>query len=171
GAVAAGGNGFVAAFVAGVFFEPAARQLPPGTLHLVEDVGELLSLALWFIFGAIVNQTLAGGSITWQIVLFALVALTVARVLPVAASLVGTDIAHRDRLVVGWIGPRGIATLVFGMLAFVGLPDPENDLALAVTVVTIVLSVVVHGLSSGLVMRRYRTGPVSPLPSDRDHRP
>jgi NhaP-type Na+/H+ or K+/H+ antiporter len=158
GAVVAGGNGFVAAFVAGVFFEPEARRLPAGTLHLVEDVGELLSLALWFIFGAIVNQTLARGSVTWQIVLFAVLALTVARVLPVAAALAGTGIAPRDRLVVGWVGPRGIATLVFGMLAFVGLPDPENDLALTVTVVTIVASIVLHGLSTGWIIRRYRAG-------------
>jgi len=155
GAVLAGGNGFVAAFVAGVFFEPAARLLPAGTLHLVEDVGELLSLALWFIFGAIVNQTLADGAITWQIVVFALVALTVARIAPVAVSLVGTTVPARDRFVVGWVGPRGIATLVFGMLAFVQLPPGDNDRALAITVTTIVLSVVVHGLSTGLIIRRY----------------
>jgi NhaP-type Na+/H+ or K+/H+ antiporter len=156
GAVVLGGNGFVAAFVAGVFFEPAARRLPHGTLHLVEDVGELLSLALWFIFGAIVNQTLARGSITWQIVLYAVLALTVVRMLPVAVSLLGTNIAPRDRLVLGWVGPRGIATLVFGMLAFIDLPAPEEDLALTVTVVTVVASIVVHGLSTGLLARRYR---------------
>ncbi|MDQ4115559.1 MAG: cation:proton antiporter [Actinomycetota bacterium] len=154
-AIVIGGNGFVAAFVAGVLFGPAARRLPPGTLHLTEDVGHLLSLALWFVFGALVNQTLAGGSITWQIVLYAVLALTVVRVLPVAASLVGTDIAPRDRLVLGWVGPRGIATLVFGMLAFVDLPDPENDLVLTVTVVTVVASIVIHGLSTGLVARLY----------------
>ena len=149
------GNGFVAAFVAGVLFEPAARRLPPGTLHLAEDVGHLLSLALWFVFGALVNQTLAGGSITWQIVLYAVLALTVVRVLPVAVSLVGTDIAPRDRLVLGWVGPRGVATLVFGMLAYIDLPDPENDLVLTVTVVTVVASIVIHGLSTGLVTRLY----------------
>ncbi|GAA4538873.1 cation:proton antiporter [Pseudonocardia xishanensis] len=162
-AVLAGGNGFVAAFVAGVFFEPAARLLPAGTLHLVEDVGELLSLALWFVFGAVVNQTLAGGAITWQVVLFALVALTVARIAPVAVSLVGTTLSRRERFVVGWVGPRGIATLVFGMLAFVQLPGGDNDLALAVTVTTIVLSVVVHGLSTGLIIRRYDVDPEPPV--------
>ncbi|WP_103382566.1 cation:proton antiporter [Pseudonocardia dioxanivorans] len=155
-----GGNGFVAAFVAGVLFEPAARRLPAGTLHLVEDVGELLSLALWFIFGAIVNQTLARGAITWQVVVFALLALTVLRVAPVVVSLTGTDIARRDRVVIGWVGPRGVATLVFGMLAFVELHGPQAELVLAVTVVTIVASVAVHGLSTGWVARRYP--PVAP---------
>jgi sodium/hydrogen antiporter len=161
GAVVLGGNGFVAAFVAGVLFEPEARRLPAGTLHLVEDVGQMLSLALWFIFGALVNQTLAGGAITWQIVLYAVLALTVVRVLPVAVSLMGTDIAPRDRFVLGWLGPRGIASLVFGMLAFIELPGPENDLVLAVTVVTVVASIVIHGLSTGLVVRRY--GPAVPV--------
>lgn len=165
-AVLAGGNGFVAAFVAGVLFEPAARRLPPGTLHLTEDIGYLLSLALWFIFGAIVNQTLAGGSVTWQIVLYAVLALTVVRVLPVAVSLVGTDIAPRDRLVLGWMGPRGIATLVFGMLAFIDLPDPQNDIVLTVTVVTVVASIVIHGLSTGVVTRLY--GRAQPSAPDAD---
>ncbi|MFR9801201.1 cation:proton antiporter [Pseudonocardia sp. RS010] len=156
GAAVFGANGFVAAFVAGVFFEPEARRLPPGTLHLVEDVGTLLSLALWFIFGALVNQTLARGAITWQVVLYALVALTLARMLPVAVSLVRTDVGRRDRLVLGWAGPRGIATLVFGMLAFIDLPaGPQQELVLAVAVVTIVASIVIHGLSTGLVARSY----------------
>jgi NhaP-type Na+/H+ or K+/H+ antiporter len=154
-AVLLGGNGFVAAFVAGLLFEPAARHLPAGTLHLVEDVGYLLSLALWFMFGALVNDTLAGGSITWQIVLYAVLALSVVRVLPVALSLLGTEIAPRDRLVVGAMGPRCVATLVFGLLAFIQLPDPENDLVLTVTVVTVVASIVIHGLSTGLVTRMY----------------
>ncbi|TCK21459.1 cation:proton antiporter [Pseudonocardia endophytica] len=163
-AIVLGGNGFVAAFVAGVLFGPAARRLPPGTLHLAEDVGHLLSLALWFVFGAIVNQTLAGGSITWRIVLYCVLALTVVRVLPVALSLVGTTLSARDRFVLGGIGPRGIATLVFGMLAFIDLPDPENDLVLTVTVVTVVASIVIHGLSTGLVTRWYGRSPAGGAP-------
>ena len=71
GAVVLGGKGFIAAFVAGVVFEPEARQLPADALHLVEDIGALLSLALWFFFGAVLNDVVERGSITWQIVLFA----------------------------------------------------------------------------------------------------
>lgn len=155
GAVVVGGNGFVAAFVAGVFFEPEARRLPKDALHLVEDVGALLSLALWFVFGAIVNSTVAQGLITWQIVVYAALALTVVRMLPVAVSLIRTDVSPRDRLFLGWVGPRGIATLVFGMLAFIDLPGPDGNFVLAVMVVTVVASIVVHGLSTGLVAGRY----------------
>jgi sodium/hydrogen antiporter len=155
GAVVLGGNGFIAAFVAGVFFEPEARRLPSDALHLVEDVGATFSLALWFIFGAIVNDVVARGAITWQIVVYAALALTVVRMLPVAVSLAGTDVGARDRLFLGAVGARGIATLVFGMLAYIDLSGPDADLVLTTMVVTVVASIVVHGLTSGLVARRY----------------
>ena len=155
GTVVLGGNGFIAAFVAGVFFEPEARRLPPDALHLVEDVGATFSLALWFIFGAIVNDVVARGAITWQIVVYAALALTVVRMLPVAVSLAGTDVGARDRLFLGAVGARGIATLVFGMLAYIDLSGPDADLVLTTMVVTVVASIVVHGLTSGLVARRY----------------
>lgn len=155
GAVVLDGNGFIAAFVAGVFFEPEARRLPPDALHLAEDVGATFSLALWFIFGAIVNDVVARGAITWQIVVYAALALTVVRMLPVAVSLAGTDVGARDRLFLGAVGARGIATLVFGMLAYIDLSGPDADLVLTTMVVTVVASIVVHGLTSGLVARRY----------------
>jgi sodium/hydrogen antiporter len=155
GAVVIGGNGFVAAFVAGVLFEPEARQLPHQALHLVEDVGVLLSLALWFVFGAIVNDTITGGLISWQVVLYAALSLTVFRMLPVAVSLIGTNVSATDRLFLGWVGPRGIASLVFGFLAFANLSEADGDFVLTVTVATVVMSIVVHGLSTGLVIGRY----------------
>lgn len=148
GANVLGGNGFIAAFVAGVLFEPQAQRLPPDVLHLVEDVGALLSLALWFVFGTIVNQTVASGSVTWQVVVYALLALTVARVVPVWASMTGTDVSVRERLFLGWAGSRGMATLVFGLLAYIALPPDEGRFVIAVTVVTIVASIVGHGLSA-----------------------
>ena len=155
GAVVLGGNGFIAAFVAGVFFEPEARRLSADALHLVEDVGALLSLALWFLFGAVLNDVVERGSITWQIVLYAALALTAARMLPVAASLIGTDLVRRDRLFLGWARPRGIGSVVFGLLAYIELSGPDAEVVLAVMVVTVAASIVVHGLSTGLVTRRY----------------
>ena len=155
GAVVLGGNGFIAAFVAGVFFEPEARRLPADALHLVEDLGALLSLALWFLFGAVVVDVVERGSLSWQIVVYAAVALTAARVVPVEASLIGTDVAGRDRRFLGWARPRGIGSVVFGLLAYIELAGPDAELVLAVMVVTVAASIVVHGLSAGLVARRY----------------
>ena len=103
------------------------------------------------------------GSITGQIVLYAALALTVARMPPVSVSLVGTDVTRRDRLFLGWARPRGIASVVFGLLAYIELEGPEADLVLAVMVVTVVASIVVHGLSAGPVTRRYvRPDPAEP---------
>ena len=157
---------FIAAFVAGVFFEPEARRLPADALHLVEDVGAVLSLALWFLFGAVLNDVVERGSISWQVVLYAALALTVARMLPVSVSLIGTDLDRRDRLLLGWARPRGIGSVVFGLLAYIELTGPDAELVLAVMVVTVAASIVVHGLSTGLVARRYgkpdRGGATSP---------
>ena len=157
GSVVLGGNGFVAAFVAGVLFESTARRLPADALHLVEDVGALLSLAMWFLFGAVLVDVVERGAVTWSLVLYAALALTVARMVPVAVSTARTGLTGRDRLLLGWMGPRGIASLVFGLLAHTELTGPEADLVLAVMVVTVVASIVVHGLSAGLVASRLGT--------------
>ena len=138
------GNGFVAAFVAGLLFRSAAKQLPHDALHLVEDTGVLLSLVVWFLFGQLINRTLDDGT-DWAIVLFAVLAVVVARTLPVVASLARSDIERRDRWFVGWVSPRGLASIAFGLLAYIELDPPENDFVAEVMVVTVLVSVIVHG--------------------------
>jgi sodium/hydrogen antiporter len=157
------GNGFVAAFVAGVFFAPATRRLPDYALNLAEDVGMLLSLVVWFIFGAVINQVVASG-VAWRVVGYALLAVTVVRVIPVMVALRGSTISRRDALFIGWLGPRGLATIVFGLLAVIELTGPDADLVADVMVTTVLVSIVLHGLSYGplaaLYGRRYRDKPV-----------
>jgi sodium/hydrogen antiporter len=70
-------------------------------------------------------------------------------------SMIGTDLPGRDRLFLGWVGPRGMASLVFGLLAYIDLTGADAELVLAVMVITIVASIVIHGLSTGLVANRY----------------
>jgi sodium/hydrogen antiporter len=141
------GNGFVAAFVAGVVFAVRARELPKECLQLAEDTGTLLSLCVWFIFGAAVNDVLDAG-VKLDAVLYAVVALTVVRIVPVMLALRGTDISRRDALFLGWMGPRGLASLVFGLLAVIGLHRAASNLAAEVMVATVLLSVIVHGASA-----------------------
>jgi NhaP-type Na+/H+ or K+/H+ antiporter len=156
------GNGFVAAFVAGAFFALATRELPEDALNLTEDVGMLLSLVVWFIFGRAINQV--AGGITWRVAWYAVLVVTVMRIVPVMLSLLGTSISRRDALFLGWLGPRGLATIVFGLLAFVELRGADADLVADVMVATVVLSIVLHGLSYGplaaLYGRRQREKPV-----------
>jgi sodium/hydrogen antiporter len=153
-AIVFSGNGFVAAFVAGVLFEPATRQLPHDALHFTEDMGTLMGLVVWFIFGRMINETLFDGT-TVYIVVYALAVVSVARVVPVVLSLAGTEVARPDRLFLGWLGPRGLASIVFGLLAYIDLSPPQSDLVLEVMVVTVLTSVVVHGLSYGSIARAY----------------
>jgi NhaP-type Na+/H+ or K+/H+ antiporter len=110
----------------------------------------------------VLTDVVERGSITWQVVVYGAVALSAARMLPVELSLVGTDLAGRDRLFLGWARPRGIGSVVFGLLAYIELTGPDAELVLAVMVVTVTASIVVHGLSAGLVARRYETLRASP---------
>lgn len=140
------GNGFVAAFVAGLLFRPAFEKLPHDAVHLVEDAGVLLGLLVWFLFGQLINQTLADGT-DWAIVLFAVLAVVAARTLPVVVSLAGTTIQRPDRWFLGWVSPRGLASIAFGLLAYIELKPPENDLVGEIMVITVLISVLVHGAS------------------------
>lgn len=157
-AVLLSGSGFLAAFVAGICFGRAARRFPVDALHLTEDVSTMLTLVLWFAFGQIINQTIDEGGL-WIYVPYAAVALTVVRMVPVAIALIGTEVNARDRLVLGWLGPRGLASLVFGLLAYLGLQSPENGDIANIMVATVVLSVVCHGLTARLIGAWYGRRP------------
>jgi NhaP-type Na+/H+ or K+/H+ antiporter len=146
-ALGLGGNGFVAAFVAGVVFAVRGRTLPKECLQLAEDTGTLLSLCVWFLFGAAVNDVIEAG-IELDAIVYAVVALTVVRIVPVMLALRGTDIRRRDALFLGWMGPRGLASLVFGLLAVISLRGGASDLAAEVMVATVLLSVILHGASA-----------------------
>ncbi|MEY9872109.1 NhaP-type Na+/H+ or K+/H+ antiporter [Streptacidiphilus sp. MAP12-33] len=151
------GNGFVAAFVAGLCVRPDVPSLPPKVLSLVEDAGTLMSLALWFVFGQLVTQAFTG-EFDPRVVAYAVLTLTVVRAGPVLLCLIGTGLDLTDRLVLAWLGPRGLASIVFGLLAFVGLAptDPHAaDLVGQVMTMTVLISLALHGLSYGPLAARY----------------
>jgi sodium/hydrogen antiporter len=162
------GNGFVAAFVAGVFFAGFGRELPEDALHLAEDTGSVLSLIVWFLFGQLVNQTFSNG-IELRVIGYALLALTVVRIVPVMLSLIGSSITKVDALFLGWLGPRGMASIVFGLLAIIDLTHPQDDLVREVLVVTVLASIVLHGLSYGPIAAAYgkRAEPAAPRAGTR----
>ncbi|MEU9131398.1 cation:proton antiporter [Kitasatospora sp. NPDC048540] len=156
-AIVLDGNGFVAAFVAGLLFTPESRALPAPALHLLEDTGTLLSLALWFVFGKVVTQAFAG-DFDPRVVAYAALSLTVVRIVPVLICLVGSGLDRADRLLLAWLGPRGLASIVFGLLAFISLApaDPHAaDLIGQVMTMTVLMSLVLHGLTYGPLAERY----------------
>jgi sodium/hydrogen antiporter len=162
-AIEAGGNGFVAAFVAGIGFGSLMPREDELTLGFTDDAGELLSLLVWFAFGAIMlvpGFEHAG----WQDVVFAVLALTVVRMAPVALALLGSGLGRTTVAFIGWFGPRGLASVVFGLIAVDSLPAADANRILAAVSVTVALSVVAHGITASPFARRYARS-VATLPT------
>ncbi len=147
------GNGFVGAFVAGLAFGAATRDNLDETLEFTHDVAELASLVVWFMFGAVMLPALAHAE--WQDFAFALLALTVVRMAPVALVLIGAKLDLATVGVIGWFGPRGLASVVFALLAVETLaPDDAVRVATIITA-TVLSSVVLHGASAAPISARY----------------
>lgn len=152
--VALHGNGFIAAFVGGLAFGGMARQGGERLVPFVEDVGGLVSLLTWLTFGAVAAAP-AFANLDWRIALYAVLSLTVVRMLPVALALAGYRLSRTVTLFVGWFGPRGLASVVFGLLALETLGDTGSRPAVTIIGITVMLSVVVHGASADPLAKRY----------------
>jgi sodium/hydrogen antiporter len=153
-ALALHANGFIAAFVGGLAFGTAAGRRGEPLVPFVEETGALVSLLVWLAFGAVAVVPAVEG-VTWQIVLYAVLSLTVIRMVPVAAALMGTRLGWPTVVLVGWFGPRGLASVVFALLALEELGSPTAGHAVAVITITVLLSVVVHGATADPLATRY----------------
>ncbi|RDH78815.1 sodium:proton exchanger [Mycolicibacterium moriokaense] len=153
--LAVGGNGFVAAFVCGIAFNYLRRsEAMRGELELVDDIGYLLSAGMWFVFGATAVLALTYG-VAWGMVLFGVLALTVVRLVPVLIALLGSRFSWPERLLVGWLGPRGTTSIVFGLLAFNVLTGDNEQAVLLATVIAVLGSVVLHGVGAPAAARAF----------------
>jgi sodium/hydrogen antiporter len=168
-AIEFGGNGFIGAFVGGIAFgtvvhDPKEREV---TLGFDSQAGELLSLVVWFLFGAVLVTAL--DATTWQTAVFVVLALTVARMVPVALALLGEGFTRTTIAFMGWFGPRGMASVVFAVIAFDSMEGSDAKPVLAAITLTVLVSVVAHGLSAAPLSRRYGEG-VATLPEDAPER-
>ena len=152
-----GGNGFIAAFVAGLAFGGATRKGEEHAEEFTEVAGILLSIGIWLVFGATFVGSLIRDVQDVRPIVYAILSLTVIRMLPVAISMVGSRLALPTVSFVGWFGPRGLASIVFGLLALDALTESGGATgALARTVGwTVLLSVVAHGLTANPLAARY----------------
>ncbi len=141
-------NYFVAAFVAGLAFRAGQRDDDQASVELPELLGQVLSLTVWYVFGAVL---LVDGvrEVGWRIAVYAVLSLTVVRMVPVAVSLIGSGTTRRAGVFLGWFGPRGLASVIFGLLIVEELPidDPAVVSVVSAIALTVVLSVVLHGVS------------------------
>lgn len=151
GGLALEGNGFIAAFVAGITFGAVNHEAATEAVEYVERTGVLLTLAVWFIFGAAIAPVLLTDGLGWQPIVYALLSLTVVRMLAVALSLVRKKLHWSTVLFVGWFGPRGLASVAFLILALQSLSEAGIDTTLLAATAgwTILLSVILHGISAG----------------------
>jgi NhaP-type Na+/H+ or K+/H+ antiporter len=149
-----GGNGFIAAFVGGLAVGPTVEHVGERLIRFTEAEGQLLNLSVFFIFGVLVIGL--KGSLSWEVALYALLSLTVIRLLPVALSLAGTHLRGVSVLFMGWFGPRGLASIVLGLIVVAEAPTlagrEEIELVVALTVL---LSVLLHGLTAAPLSAAY----------------
>jgi sodium/hydrogen antiporter len=153
-AIELGGNGFIGAFVGGLAFGTMVqRREHDATLGFDAQAGVLLSLVVWFLFGAVMLTTLDG--MTWATAAFAVLALTLIRMAPVALALTGAGLSRATVAFVGWFGPRGLASIVFGLIGFDALHGSDAETVLTTVTLTVLLSVVAHGATAPPFARRY----------------
>jgi len=166
-AVGIGGNGFIAAFVGGLAFGRGSHRREEGAVRFTETQGSLLAIGVWIAFGL----TLAGRLLTdlWDpaAIAYAVLSLTIIRMVPVAIALTGLRFKRPTVLFIGWFGPRGLASIVFLIIGLEGLQaagvDPGHFGAAVAW--TVLLSVIAHGLTAGPLAARYGRR-VADLPPD-----
>jgi NhaP-type Na+/H+ or K+/H+ antiporter len=145
-------NGFVAAFVGGLMF--GSTQRDAGEIgEFGEELGEMFGLLVWLIVGAVAVDVLDG--VTWGMFALAVLALTVLRMIPVALAVIGSGLDRTTVAFIGWFGPRGLASIVFGIIALDALPAADGQPVVALITLTVVLSVLLHGVTARPLARRY----------------
>lgn len=141
------GSGFVAAFAAGLVYATVVPKTARPSTDVAEASGEMLELVVFALFGAVAVVP-AFEDLGWRVILFSLLALTVVRLVPVALGFARSGLGKADTLFVGWFGPRGIATLVFGLLVLEEGHLRQGALIEQVAVVTVTVSLVLHSLTA-----------------------
>src|SRR4051794_38869896 len=153
-ASALGGSGFIAAFVAGMTFRLVLGRDPADINELSEQVGNVLNGVTFLVFGAILLEP-ALGDLSWKLALYATLSLTLVRMLPVAIAMLGTRARPPTLAFMGWFGPRGLASIVFGVIVVEESNLPHEHLIVVAIYLTVGLSVFAHGVTAAPLAARY----------------
>jgi NhaP-type Na+/H+ or K+/H+ antiporter len=150
-AQAAGGSGFIACFVGGLLLSGLRRHHKQALLGGAVATGEAMALLTWIAFGVGALAQIIG-RLSWAAIIYAVLSLTAIRMVPVLLCLAGTGMRIAEKLFVAWFGPRGLATLVFGVIVF-NEKLPGNDTIVTVAGGTVLLSVIAHGISANPLVK------------------
>ena len=151
---ALGGSGFIAAFVGGMIFGGLRRRHGGEVGYLIEELGGVLNAITFIVFGAVILGP-ALGDVTWAIAAYAVLSLTLVRMLPVGIAMLGTGARRQTVGFLGWFGPRGLASIVFAVILVEEGGLPHDDVIITAIVITIGLSVLAHGLTAAPLANRY----------------
>jgi NhaP-type Na+/H+ or K+/H+ antiporter len=155
-----GGSGFIAAFVAGLVFGRVTRERgfsdagDTGDITEVTDIGDFgdtlaqfLTMIAFFVFGALVLAPTLG-DVDLQVLTYAVVSLAVVRMIAVAISMIRANLRPPTIVYMGWFGPRGLASIIFGTIIIEEAEIPHTDLIVTIMVVTVALSILLHGITA-----------------------
>lgn len=149
-----GGNGFIAAFSGGLVFGGLLRHPCRFLYEFMESEGQLLTLLTFFIFGAFMLPPAIEHATPGTFIL-ALAFLTLVRMVPIAISISGLGLSWPSKLFLGWFGPRGLASILFALLILEKYPVSGTEEILACVVITVGLSILLHGLSAAPFAKMY----------------
>jgi len=145
------GSGYIAAFTGGMFFGFREKKSTHKLVLSAEGTGETLALVTWMLFGAMVIGP-AFKLFSWDVVIYALLSLTVIRMVPIYLSLAGSGESVSNRLFLGWFGPRGLASIVFAIMV-INEKVPNGEFMALVVTCTVFLSLIAHGISANPLAR------------------
>lgn len=149
-----GGNGFIAAFVGGMVFGNTIRHSCTFLFEFMETEGQLLMLITFLVFGAaLLPEGVAHFDL--RFLFYAVLSLTVIRIVPIAVSLIGAGLRPPTQLFLGWFGPRGLASILFVLLILEESEVSHREELLSITVIAVALSALLHGISAAPLANLY----------------
>jgi NhaP-type Na+/H+ or K+/H+ antiporter len=165
---AVGASMFIAAFVAGLAVQIGFKPAGQHSVDFTEEWGQIINLSVFFLFGLLVGRNWQ--SFTLAHTLYAILSLTVVRMLPVAIALIGTCLSRATVLFMGWFGPRGLASIVLGLVYLEQRAQHPGEATIRLAVmVTVLFSIFAHGLSAapGINLYATRLATLKPAPPER----
>ena len=145
------GNGLIAAFLCGIAMGATEHEVPEGFVEFAENVSTILQVITFFVFGALIVATGFDHSVP-PLIVFVAFALLLARPAAVLLSFIRTKIPRPERLFIAWFGPKGVASMLFALLALKSEVG-NGGLIFDVAAITVIASIVVHGLTDTLGAR------------------
>ncbi|NIY73766.1 hypothetical protein HCZ30_15155 [Marivivens donghaensis] len=155
GAEIVGGNGFLAAFAAGLMIARRAKHIVREATQFGEAEGQLLGLIVFIVFGAVLVPDAFKNGMDWRIWPYAILSLTVIRMAPVAISLIGSGLRPNTVAFIGWFGPRGLASILYVLLLLEESEISMDGVIVQTVFATVILSIIAHGLSAVPFARAY----------------